>query len=111
MEGGRGDKANEGNLNTGGIAKCTDIHTYMHAHIHMYARMYKLLTHACTHTCMHAYTRICTHTFIQLHPHMKILKIKASDLYERKTTTYVILHQMRIVNEVSFWLLCCLKVI
>ena len=34
--------------------------------------------HACTHVCMHAYVRI------HLHPDMKIIKIKASDFYEKK---------------------------
>ena len=45
-------------------------------------------THACTYTCMH--THVCMHaqpmhTYI-LHPDMKIIKIKASDLYVKTAT-------------------------
>ena len=44
--------------------------------------------HARTHTCMHACTCICMNAFIHSHPGMEIIKIKASDLYEKQTQIY-----------------------
>ena len=41
-----------------------------------------------THTCMHACTCICMNVFIHSHPCMEIIKIKASDLYEKHTQIY-----------------------
>ena len=56
----------------------------------IYARLYMLLN---VHTpCMHAHTDICMHihmhmhALIHVHPDMKIIKIKASDLYEKSKT-------------------------
>ena len=40
---------------------------------------------------------------------MKIIKIKASDLYERAKYIHVVLLQVSEVNEESIWLLYCLK--
>ena len=51
-------------------------------HTYMYARMYMLLNvHTPKQVCTPMYA--CTHTFIHLHPDMKIIEIKASDLYEK----------------------------
>ena len=50
------------------------------------------------HRPMHAYTRM------HLHPDMKIIYIKASNLYEKKNEyIHVILLQVSEVNEESFW--------
>ena len=60
----------------GGIAKSTyvlNIHTTMHTYVCM---------HAQAHTCMPAQPM---QTYI-LHPNMKIIKIKASNLYEKTAT-------------------------
>ena len=74
----------------GGGGVLQNVHTRMHAHTHVCTHMYMLLNvhvrmHTHTHTCMHAST--CTHTFIHLHPNMKIIKIKASDPYEKQIYT------------------------
>ena len=56
----------------------------MRAHAHVYTHVLNIHTpiHACTrmHACMHAQPM---QTYI-LHPDMKIIKIKASHLYEKK---------------------------
>ena len=41
-----------------------------------------MLLHVCAHTCMYACTCKYTNTLIYLHSDMKIIKIKASALYE-----------------------------
>ena len=88
LGGGGGDEATKTIFNTvgGGIAKCT----YTHACTHTY--IYKLLNihismYACTYTCM--YACICMHAYahMNLHPDMKIIKIKASELYEKSIYT------------------------
>ena len=57
---------------------------------------------------------MCTYTFIHLHPDIKIIKIKARDLYEKKTDKIYacnFLLQVSEVNEENFWILYCLKAI
>ena len=59
-------------------------HTQMHAHthtcMHAYSRMYMLLN---VHIPYHAHTLVYMHAQarIHLHPDMKMIKIKASDLH------------------------------
>ena len=83
-------------LGVGGGRLLQNVHKRMYAHTHMYAHMH---THAhavilFTHPCIHAYTHvfhtcICSHILIHLHPGMKIIKIKASGLYEKQTNKYI----------------------
>ena len=70
-----GGQASEANFNMGeGIAKCTYTHTCMHIHMYACTLMYMLInTHSCMHTHMYACACICMHTFIYLHPDMKII--------------------------------------
>ena len=85
---GGGGKATKTNFNT----VCGWGYCKMHIHACMYTHMY---AHACTcclmfiHPCMHAHTHVCMHAYahMHLHPDMKIIKIKASELYETKTYT------------------------
>ena len=63
-------------LGTGGIAKSTYV-LNIHITMHTYACM-----HAQAHACMPAQPM---QTYI-LHPNMKIIKIKASNLYEKTAT-------------------------
>ena len=116
---GWGGKASGANFNTGGGGVyCKNVYTRMHAHMHMCAYIHthvhaakcSYTMHTCTHThvCMHAHA----YARIHLHPDMKIIKIKGSDLYEKKNKyIHVVLLQLSEVNEESFWLSYCLKAI
>ena len=57
--------------------------------------------------CMHAYAHI------HLYPYMKIIEIKASDLFAMKKSKYihVILLEVREMKEETFMLLHCIKAI
>ena len=81
-----GAKPSADNFNTwgGGGEVLPKVHIRMHAPIctHMYA--HTCVKYACmqTHVCMHAQPM---QTYM-LHPDMKIIKFKASELYEKTAT-------------------------
>ena len=74
--------------------------------MHMYAHtpVKYSYNHACMHTdvCMHVQT---LQTYI-LHPDMKIIKIKASDLYEKNNNNkYICIYAtMRKIEQGKFWI-------
>ena len=84
-----------------GVCVCGGVlqnaHTHTHTHTH---------THAAK--CMQSCTCICRHTFIHLHPDMKIIKIKCK---KQNKYIHVILLQVSEENEKSFWLSNFLKAI
>ena len=83
-----GNKPSAANFNIlwgGGGWYCQKyIYTYMHIHMYAHTCVKCSYTHACMHTnvWMHAQPM---HSYI-LHPDVKIIKIKASDLYEKTAT-------------------------
>ena len=111
---GGGVKASKANFYTWGgrvIAKSTYMHACTHTCMHMHVHTAKCsYNHACPHNvcmCMHAYAHI------HLYPYMKIIEIKASDLFAMKKSKYihVILLEVREVKEETFMLLHCIKAI
>ena len=80
-----------------------NIHTHMHACTCMYINAHTSVKYSYTHACMHMH--ICMHaqsiqTYI-LHPNMKIIKIKASDLYE-KTTKIIQVNEESMVIYIAY---------
>ena len=72
-----------------GIEKCKYPHAFTYTCMHPNTRMHMLLN---VHTPMPACTHTCKVQAWNLHPDMKIIKIKASDLYEKSNKyMYVIL--------------------
>ena len=79
---------------------------YLYACVHMHIYAHTCVQYSNTHACMH--THVCMHaqpmqTYI-LHPNMKIIKIKASYLYEKQQQRYT-------SKWGKFWSLYCLKAI
>ena len=77
---GGGGKPSAANFNTGGGGVLPEVHIRMH----MYAHTCSIFIHPCmhAHACMHVQRM---QTYI-LHPGKKMIKIKASDLYEKSAT-------------------------
>ena len=103
---GGGGQTQRGQLQCWGGGGYCQKHIYACVHRHMYA--HTCVKYSYTYACMH--THVCMHaqsmqTYI-LHPNMKIVKIKASDLYEKKNSK----KDMQ-VNEERFGYLYCLKAI
>ena len=92
-------KAREANFNTWGEGGCKlYIHACMHTHtqvcMHMLLNVHTHMhvnTH--THVCIHAHAYACIHaharSYLYIHPDMEIIKIKASDLYEKNKYMYM----------------------
>ena len=111
-----GGEASGTNLNTwvvGGVLqnlrKRMYAHTHIYAHMHTHVHAVILFTHPCIHAYTHVFhTCICSHILIHLHPGMKIIKIKASRLYEKQTNKYI---HVNLLQRGKFSVIMCLKAI